>query len=256
MRIGAHVRQDDDPIGQGEHLGADLVQVFLSDPQKWTKPGEHPRTEEILASDVDVVVHSPYVINVASLNNRVRMPSRKAVADHAEAGARIGALGLVVHGGHVRAGEDVAAGVENWRKLFERQEDRGGFGVPILVENTAGGDFAMARYIDAIERLWDAIGDYGPGFCLDTCHAWAGGEDLVGVVERVRAVTGRIDLVHLNNSRDEFDSARDRHANLADGQIDPQLLAEIAVQADAPIVLETPAEGLAEDIAFLREHST
>lgn len=46
------------------------------------------------------------------------------------------------------------------------------------------------------------------------------------------------------------------HANLADGQIDPQLLAEIAVQADAPIVLETPAEGLAEDIAFLREHST
>ena len=184
MRIGAHVRQDDDPIGQGEHLGADLVQVFLSDPQKWTKPGEHPRTEEILASDVDVVVHSPYVINVASLNNRVRMPSRKAVADHAEAAARIGALGLVVHGGHVRAGEDVAAGVENWRKLFERQEDKGGFGVPILVENTAGGDFAMARYIDAIGRLWDAIGDYGPGFCLDTCHAWAAGEDLVGVVER------------------------------------------------------------------------
>ncbi|MBS9373212.1 putative endonuclease 4 [Rhodococcus sp. B50] len=71
----------------------------------------------------------------------------------------------------------------------------------------------------------------------------------------MRAVTGRIDLVHLNNSRDEFDSARDRHANLADGQIDPQLLAEIAVQADAPIVLETPAEGLADDIAFLREHS-
>ena len=72
----------------------------------------------------------------------------------------------------------------------------------------------------------------------------------------MRAVTGRIDLVHLNNSRDEFDSARDRHANLVDGQIDPQLLAEIAVQADAPIVLETPAEGLAEDIAFLREHAS
>lgn len=255
MRIGAHVRQDDDPIGQGERLGADLVQLFLSDPQKWTVPREHPRTEEILASDIDVVVHSPYVINVASLNNRLRMPSRKAVADHATAAAAIGAFGLVVHGGHVRDGEDVDAGIDNWRKLFERQEAKGGFGVPILVENTAGGDFAMARYIDAIGRLWDAIGDYGPGFCLDTCHAWAAGEELVDVVERVRAVTGRIDLVHLNNSRDEFDSARDRHANLADGTIDPQLLVEIAKKADAPIILETPGEGLADDIAFLREHT-
>jgi len=255
MRIGAHVRQDDDPIGQGEQLGADLVQLFLSDPQKWDTPGEHPRKDQILASDIDVVVHSPYVVNVASLNNRLRMPSRKAVADHAEAASHIGAFGLVVHGGHVRDGENVAAGVENWRKLFERQEDKGGFPVPILVENTAGGDFAMARYIDAIGRLWDAIGDYGAGFCLDTCHAWAAGEDLVGIVDRVKAVTGRIDLVHLNNSRDEFDSARDRHANLADGTIDPQLLAEIAVTSGAPVVLETPSAGIAGDIAYLREHT-
>lgn len=256
MRIGAHVRQDDDPIGQGERLGADLVQLFLSDPQKWATPGEHPRTEQIKQSPIDVVVHSPYVVNVASLNNRLRMPSRKAVAEHADAAAKIGAFGLVVHGGHVREGEDPAAGIENWRKLFERQEDKGGFAVPILVENTAGGDFAMARYIDAIGRLWEAIGDYGPGFCLDTCHAWAAGEDLVDVVERVRSETGRIDLVHLNNSRDEFDSARDRHANLADGQIDPQLLAEIAMRADAPVVLETPADGIADDIAYLREHTS
>ena len=89
MRIGAHVRQDDDPIGQGERLGADLVQLFLSDPQKWDTPGEHPKKDQILASDIDVVVHSPYVVNVASLNNRLRMPSRKAVADHAEAASRI-----------------------------------------------------------------------------------------------------------------------------------------------------------------------
>ena len=128
--------------------------------------------------------------------------------------------------------------------------------MPILVENTAGGDFAMARYIDAIGRLWDAIGDYDVGFCLDTCHAWAAGEDLVDAVERVRALIGRIDLVHLNNSRDEFDSARDRHANLADGTIDPQLLAEVALKANAPVILETPAGGLADDIAYLREQTS
>ncbi len=253
MRIGAHVRQDDDPIGCGERYGADLVQLFLGEPQGWTKPGTHPRQEQIRASDVAVVVHAPYVINVASTNNRLRMPSRKAVAEHAEAAARIGAFGLVVHGGHVRSGEEIAAGVENWRKLFERQEDKGGFAVPVLIENTAGGDFAMARHVDAIARLWDAVGDYDVGFCLDTCHAWAGGEDLVDVVERVRAATGRIDLVHLNNSRDGFGSGRDRHAGITSGTIDPDLLVAVCRAADAPVVLETPAEGIAEDIAYLRE---
>ncbi|MFD4367813.1 deoxyribonuclease IV [Rhodococcus sp. NPDC058521] len=253
MRIGAHVRQDDNPIGHGEELGADIVQLFVTDPQKWNKPDPHPRAEQILASPIDVVVHSSYVINVASLNNRLRMPSRKAVSEQAQAAADIGAIGLVVHGGHVRQGEDPAEGISNWRKLFTRQADKGGFPVPILIENTAGGDAAMARYFDDIGRLWDAVGDLGAGFCLDTCHAWAAGEDLVGVVERIKAITGRIDLVHLNNSRDEFDSARDRHANIADGTIDSELLAEVVRTAQAPVILETPAGGMAEDLAYLRE---
>ena len=47
MRIGAHVRQDEDPIGYGERLGADVIQMFLTDPQKWEKPPAHPRTDEI-----------------------------------------------------------------------------------------------------------------------------------------------------------------------------------------------------------------
>ncbi|MBO0854405.1 MAG: deoxyribonuclease IV, partial [Nocardia sp.] len=77
---------------------------------------------------------------------------------------------------------------------------------------------------------------------------------LIGVVDRIRAITGRIDLVHLNSSRDDFNSGADRHANFADGTIDPQLLAEVCRTADAPVVLETPAEGVAEDLTYLREH--
>lgn len=253
MRIGAHVRQDDDPIGAGEALGADVVQLFLTDPQKWNKLAPHPKAEQILQSPIDVVVHSSYVINVASLNNRIRIPSRKAVTEQAKAAADLGAIGLVVHGGHVRDGEDQAEGFTNWRKLFEREADKGGFPLPILIENTAGGDAAMARHFDDIARLWDEVGDFGAGFCLDTCHAWAGGEDLVGVVERVKAITGRIDLVHLNNSRDEFNSARDRHANLADGTIDAEVLAEVVRTAQAPVILETPADGIADDLAYLRD---
>ncbi len=252
MRIGAHVRDDTDPVGTAKELGAEVVQLFLTDPQKWNKPAPHPQTEQLLASDVDVVVHSPYIINVASLNNRIRIPSRKLVVQHAEAAAAIGAFGLVVHGGHVRQGEEADEGFTNWRKLFQRQAAEGGFAVPILIENTAGGDNAMARRFDAIARLWDAVGDFGAGFVLDTCHAWAGGEELVGAVDRVRAITGRIDLVHLNNSRDEFNSARDRHANLADGLIEREVLTAVCAAAQAPVVLETPAAGLAEDLQYLR----
>jgi hypothetical protein len=96
--------------------------------------------------------------------------------------------------------------------------------VPLLIENTAGGDNAMARRLEAIARLWDAIGAgrgrRQVGFCLDTCHAWAGGNDLSDVVERILAITGRIDLVHANDSRDTFDSGADRHTNFGSGLID------------------------------------
>jgi deoxyribonuclease-4 len=93
------------------------------------------------------------------------------------------------------------------------------------------------------------------GFCLDTCHFHAGGEDLLTVVDRVLAITGHIDLVHANDSKDPFDSGRDRHENFGAGRIDPDVLVEVVRRAGAPVVCETPGgvEGQAADIEFLRE---
>jgi deoxyribonuclease-4 len=252
MRIGAHV-SDNDPVTAATQRNAAAVQFFLSDPQNWRAPRPHPQAEELLATDLEVYIHSPYVLNVASLNNRIRIPSRKLVAQHATAAAAIGARGLVVHGGHLAKSEDPAQGVDNWRKMFERQVAEGGFATRILVENTAGGDNAMARQFDSLARLWDAIGDYDVGFCLDTCHAFAAGEDLVDAVDRVLAITGRIDLVHCNNSRDEFGSARDRHAPLRQGTIAPEQLAAVCAAANAPVILETDPTTQADDIAWLRD---
>ena len=88
---------------------------------------------------------------------------------------------------------------------------------------------------DALARLWDGIGGFdNVGFCLDTCHAHAGGNPLETIVDDVLAITGRIDLVHANDSRDEFGSGADRHANFGTGQIDPQLLVAVVGAADAP----------------------
>ena len=103
-------------------------------------------------------------------------------------------------------------------------------------------------------RSGQAKGGDTVGFCLDTCHAHAGGEELVGLVDRVKAITGRIDLVHANDSRDAFDSGADRHANFGDGEVEPDALAEVVRQAGVPVVVETPGgrEGQAADIAWLQ----
>jgi deoxyribonuclease-4 len=258
VRIGAHVDQAD-PITGATARGAAVVQFFLGDPQGYkgpVLPGEPQQIRaEARAAGLDLYVHAPYLVNVATTNNRIRIPSRKLLAQHAGAAASIGAKGLIVHGGHVLASADPAEGFANWRKVFERTE----FPLPVLIENTAGGDNAMARTIDNIARLWDAIGAAGAagkaGFCLDTCHAHAAGEELHAIVERVVAITGRIDLVHCNNSKDEFGSGRDRHENLERGTIDPKLIVDVVRAAGANVVCETPDDdnGQAADIRWLRD---
>lgn len=110
----------------------------------------------------------------------------------------------------------------------------------------------MARTLDSLEKLWDHVGHSPIGFCLDTCHAWAAGIDLRTAVASVKGITGRIDLIHCNNSRDEFGSGRDRHANLADGTIPIDHIHNVVQQAQAPIVLETASSGHASDIALIR----
>jgi deoxyribonuclease-4 len=251
MLIGAHVNNAH-PLDEAAARKADAVQMFASNPQSWKKPLPRHDAEELKASTVPIYVHAPYLINVVSPNNRVRIPSRKILAQTIEAAEAFGAAGVIVHGGHVTAEGSVEDGPERWRKALEPIETD----VPILIENTAGGEAAMARRIEDIARLWDEIGDLGPGFCLDTCHFWAAGEELDGVVERVLAATGRIDLVHCNDSRDPFDSRRDRHANLGKGEIPPEQLLEVVRKADATVIVETPggAEEQAVDIAWLREH--
>jgi deoxyribonuclease IV len=254
MRIGAHV-DSARPLDEAAERRADAVQFFLADPQGWQTPAPRADAEQLRSAPIDVYIHAPYVINVATLNNRIRIPSRKLLAAHATAAGAVGAKGLIVHGGHVTAVDDLPTGFANWRKALEYAQESGGFPTRVLIENTAGGDNACCRRFDALARLWDAVGDYDVGFCLDTCHAHAGGEDLLDIVDRVKAITGRVDLVHANDSKDGFDTGRDRHDNLGRGQIDPALILAAVRAAGAPVIVETPggAAGQAADIAFLRD---
>ncbi len=260
LRIGGHGDQVD-PIGEALERRATLAQFFLGDPQGWKGPvvqyagGAAALRQAAETAGIALYVHAPYVLNVATSNNRIRIPSRKLLQQTLTAAAEIGAAGVIVHGGHVLKNDDPAVGFENWRKCIDRLE----IPIPLLIENTAGGDNAMARQLERIDRLWAAISTVDNadrvGFCLDTCHAHAGGEELGGLVERVLAITGRIDLVHANDSRDGFDSGADRHTNFGEGLLDEDALVEVVRSADVPVVVETPggAEGQGEDIAWLRD---
>jgi len=260
VKIGAHVDLSD-AVAQAKEIGAEVVQVFLSDPQAWKVPpiddtvhagGAEAFREETAAAGIDVYVHAPYVINVASTNNRIRIPSRKLLQQIMTGAGEIGAQGVVVHGGHVTAKDDPDVGFDNWRKAIDALETD----VPVLIENTAGGDFSMARRLDRLELLWAAVmranGAENVGITLDTCHAWAGGIDLATAVDDIRAITGRIDLVHANDSRDTAGSGADRHAHFGEGNIPPELLVGVVEAAGAPVVCETHGD-MGPDIAWLRE---
>ena len=260
LPIGAHVDQTD-PIAEAKARDTTLVQFFLGDPQGYKGPevryagGAAALKADAEAAGVDLYVHAPYIVNVATTNNRIRIPSRKLLQQHVDAAAEIGAKGLIVHGGHVNKADDPDTGFDNWRKAVEATDLK----VPVLIENTAGGDNAMTRHLDRIGRVWEAIsaaeGFEQVGFCLDTCHAWASGIELADAVERIRALTGRIDLVHANDSRDAFGSGADRHTSFGRGEIPADELAAVVRAADAPVICETPGgpEDHRADFAWLRE---
>jgi deoxyribonuclease IV len=248
MLIGAHVGPDD-PIGTAAAEGADCVQVFLGNPQSWKAPKPRADADVLRDSPVPIYVHAPYLINLASPNNRVRIPSRKILQQTCDAAAAIGARAVVVHGGHVTEDDDEQAGFERWKKALTQLESE----VPVYLENTAGGDHAMARHFDTIARLWDHIAEFDIGFCLDTCHAHAAGEDVLRAVDRIKSITGRIDLVHCNDSKDGHGSGRDRHEHLGHGLIEPEALVEVVRNAGAPVICETADDGRKDDIVWLRE---
>src|SRR6266511_1060451 len=209
--IGIHLDREA-PVDEAAERGADCVQFFISDPQGWKIAPPGARAAELAATSMTKYVHAPYTINLASGNNRIRIPSRKILADTCRAAEAFGAVAVIVHGGHVTADDDLEKGFQRWRKALEQHDSR----MPLLLENTAGGNHAMARRLDAL--------------------------------------AGRLDLVHANDSKDTAGSGRDRHEHLGHGQIGIDAIAAVVAAAGVPAICETPG-GVAEhraDVEALR----
>ena len=246
-RIGATVSART-AIDDATARDADVVQVFISSSRQWRGPKRREDLEPV-ASKMPLYVHVPYLVNPVSGNPETRRRSADLLtATMAEAG-RIGALGVIVHGGQATTGDDLPP-LEGWRRTAAALPT----GVRLLVENTAGGPNAMARSPEGLAAVVAVLQEAGidVGTCLDTCHAWASGYDMAAFV----TATGRPDLIHVNGSKDPKGSGRDRHENLTAGEIDfVDHVEQVRAAGPNDVAVETPGGAVAQgaDIRALKQ---
>lgn len=261
MRFGVHVSIAGAPrktVDLALERGCEAIQVFSSNPRGWALPRDaatsDPDLRDLLVEhDLHpILVHAPYLINIASPDPEVYARSVGSLVGACERARRFDGW-VVVHTGREagrpreEALDRAAAAVGAARKLT---------GVRILLEPTAGGKGAVAATVPQTTELLEAIDDLGVGVCLDTCHVHAAGYDLSDpgkaqafVDEALDAFGPRLVALHANDSRDPAGSGRDRHWHIGEGTIGPDgfraVLGHRGLE-DRTVILETPGE-TAED---------
>ncbi|WP_165491977.1 TIM barrel protein [Egibacter rhizosphaerae] len=260
-RVGAHVPAAS-AARQVRLQDADVAQVFLASPRAWRPPADdaHPHLRDL---PVPVVAHASYLCNPASGDPEVRRKTREVVVASLRTADALALDGVVVHGGHVTAGAADEVGSRGWTELLRAVADVR-TRTPLLIENTGNGDRAMARTLEQLAHLWGLVdaSDVPVGFCLDTCHTFAGDPAFIHDPESwlrgLLDIVGTVQLVHVNGSAAPAGSRQDRHANLAApaNLLPDELIAvQLAAADGAPAVVETPgdARARADDIAYVRD---
>jgi deoxyribonuclease IV len=235
MLIGAHVSTGGGlpkAIERAEEMRCEAIQVFNQSPRMWrpTRYSEDDFAEFRQAmkdSRVEVVaIHMIYLINPAAKDREMQKKSLESLTHALRVGDGIGALGVVVHPGALKADTRTNARKRAVRLIKEAlaRSER----CPIIYENTAGSPQLLGRDFDETAELIDATG--GPkrlGLCIDSCHLHATGYDVrtkEGIRELVREIDEKVGLeqlklLHVNDSRDDRGSNRDRHAPIGKGEI-------------------------------------
>ena len=273
--VGAHV-----PTAGGlarsalpyvDSAGAEVAQVFVSNPRSWTRhPGVPAQDEAYLAAGIPTYVHASLLVNLGSPTPETVERSAATLAHALQRGAALGARGVVFHAGSAVSVDRLGRALDQVRSALVPLLDRAAsLGWPrLLVEPSAGGGHSLVARVEQLGPYLDAVGRHPwLGVCFDTCHAWAAGHDLAtpggmtATLDLLVATVGadRLWLVHANDSRDACGSARDRHENIGKGTLGAAAFAELMAHpatAGVPVVVETPSTGSAghaADIAFLKD---
>ena len=271
MQIGAHVSISgslDIAIDNAVERECNAFQIFTRNPRSWFAKDLDPVEvkkfkEKLQKSKIDrmaTCAHMPYLPNLSSPDDDGYQKSIKSMTQEVERCHKLGIPYLVTHlGSHKGSGEEngMRRLVSALNKVAETKAD-----VMILLENTAGQKNSVGSDFTQLGEIFSKCKPSKKfGICLDTCHAFVAGYDLRKKEDVVKAIKKfddsigleNLKILHLNDSKGELNSNRDRHDHIGLGAIGKEGLGEIVKimnKNNIPIVLETPIDDIRDCLLY------
>ena len=272
LNIGSHISSSKGYYAMGKQavkLGANTFAFFTRNP----RGGKAKEIDEAdvakyleLAQEQDfakIVAHAPYTLNGCSADEGLRKFAKDTMADDLRRMEYTPGNYYNFHpGSHVMQGVEIGIDyiAQMLNEILKPEQN-----TIVLLETMAGKGSEVGRTFEELKEIIDKVELSDKlGVCLDTCHVWDAGYDIVndldGVITHFDSVIGldRLRAIHLNDSQNPFESHKDRHAKIGEGSIGIEAFGRIInhpALCGLPFVLETPNddEGWAKEIAMLRE---
>lgn len=272
FKIGCHLSASKGFLAMGKEavkIGGNTFQFFTRNPRGGAaKAIDEKDVEAFLAfsaeNGIDIILaHAPYTLNACAADDKIRTFAKETMADDLRRMEYVpGNLYNFHPGSHVKQGVEVGidkiADLLN-EVLFEEQR------TTVLLETMAGKGTEIGRSFEEIRAIMDKVELKDKlGVCLDTCHVYDAGYDIVNhldeVIEQFDQIIGldKLKAIHLNDSKNPFESHKDRHEKIGEGYIGIEAFTRIINHEklkELPFFLETPneIEGYEREIALLKE---
>ena len=270
LYLGCHLSASNGNVAmvkQAIGIGANTFAFFTRNPRGSKAKKEDPRDAAAAMALMGaegfgkLVAHGAYTMNLCTADPEARAFAASVLEDDLRRMAAIPGQYYNFHpGSHV--GQGTETGIAQIADALKNAL-RHGYPVTVLLETMAGKGSEVGGNFRELKDIMDAVGSPDVGVCLDTCHVYDGGYDIVndldGVLAEFDSVIGldKLKALHVNDSKNPFSSHKDRHECLGDGSLGLETFRSI-VQHPAlqgrPLILETPNElpGYAKEIELLR----
>lgn len=254
-------------VRTAESIGANTFAFFTRNPRgskaKAEDPADAAAAMELLRSGQfgPLVAHGAYTMNLCTADADARDFACSVLCDDLRRMAALPGQYYNFHpGSHV--GQGTETGIEHIANALKKALEPA-YPVTVLLETMAGKGSEVGGKFEELRAIIDAVGNDLVGVCLDTCHVYDGGYDIVnnldGVLSEFDRIIGldKLKALHLNDSKNPFASHKDRHECIGSGSLGLETFRAIAnhpALRSLPMILETPNElpGYAQEIALLR----
>ena len=273
LKVGAHVSVAggaEKAIERQEEVGGNCGQIFAGSPRTWSvKEYEDSEASEFRdlreeSGQEPYVIHSTYLVNLATPKDDLLEKSKACIQKELYAAEQLGVEYVVFHpGAHTGSGRE--AGIETIVSAVDDLDIPDS--VTLLFENTAGKGTTLGKSFGELREMVEGTSQDNVGVCIDTCHAHAAGYELsneqgfTDMIQEIKEDLGleNVEVLHLNDSKDERGSEKDNHEHIGEGNIGDKGFSNIVNSEafeDVPMVLETPntdEKGYKENIERIKE---